>query len=513
MDLFRRSLTGAAVSGVLACFASIFPADAAEPPVGEFKVGTIWKGGARFANDGAFTRCGMDAQFPEGLTLYFGLDAKGSLVLDFLGPDDMAASNTKVPVTFGVDGRTLATVAMEVDDESLMVMEELWLFGDLGPTSTYLSVLKKSKFLTVTVPGRTKDQAQNKTWTYTAALTGSAEAFQALESCVAKHAGNSKPAAAPAPGAAPMPAPAAPVDAAGPVGEFKIGTIWKGAARFGSAGDFMRCGMAAKFPEGLELFFTLDTKGVLGFDLYGPDDMDIPDGKAPVTLSVDGRVLRALAMNVDEDAFEFEELWLYTDLKPAADYLPAFKSGKTIAVAIQGRTMDKPPRDKTWSYTAALTGSAEAFQALEACVAKHAGSSQPAAAPAASGAASGVAPAPGATKGSTGAGKKVSFGAIAVGEDGNDLITGISSNHPSMDAAMMAAVDICQRDGGFCQVRATMDRATPCGAVAGGDDSGGGPVYGWGTGKTKAEAELGAMEACSADAFGCRVTLSRCLTE
>ena len=65
----------------------------------------------------------------------------------------------------------------------------------------------------------------------------------------------------------------------------------------------------------------------------------------------------------------------------------------------------------------------------------------------------------------------------------------------------MAAVETCAGDSlAACEVRATMDRATPCGAVASGDDSDGGPVYGWATGAIKAEAELGAMQACSADA-------------
>ena len=319
----------------------------------------------------------------------------------------------------------------------------------------------------------------------------------------------------------------APVEAAEPpTGEFKVGTIWKGSARYSSKDNsFLRCGMSAKFPEGLELFFALNTKSVLGLDIYGPDEMDLPPPKAtvPVTLSVDGRVLTAMAMDVDEDAFEFEELWLFTDLKPAGDYVPALKKAKTITVAIQGQTTDKPPQNKTWTYSAAMTDGAAAFQALEACVAKYAGTTGPAASSAPGGAATGGAPpssgatsggvTSGPTKGSTGAGKKASFGAIAVGEDGDDLITAISSNHPTMDAAMISAVDLCQKDGGFCQVRATMDAATPCGAVAGGDDSGGGPVYGWGTGTTRAEAELGAMQACAADAICCRVTLSKCVND
>ena len=93
------------------------------------------------------------------------------------------------------------------------------------------------------------------------------------------------------------------------------------------------------------------------------------------------------------------------------------------------------------------------------------------------------------------------------------MVTGISSNKPSLEAAMMAAVETCEGDGGTCQVRATMDRATPCGAVASGDDADGDPIYGWATGAIKAEAELGAMQSCSAGAFGCQVVLSRCLSE
>lgn len=302
-----------------------------------------------------------------------------------------------------------------------------------------------------------------------------------------------------------------PADAAEPVGEFRVGNIWKGSAGFyGPGNSFTNCALTARFPEGWELTFLLDAKGLLGLDMFGPDDMDAPKGKAPLTLSVDGRALRAVAMAVDEDALLLEELWLFADLGPARDYLPALKKGRGIAVVLQGETMDKPPRERTWSYTAALTGGAEAFQALEACVAKHAGTSRPAAAaPATGGATSG------ATKGSTGVTKKAaSYGAIAVGEDGGDLVSGISANHPSLEAAMMAAVNTCQGDGlGICEVRATMDRATPCGAVASGDDSGGGPVYGWATGTIKAEAELGAMQACSADAFGCYIALSRCLSE
>lgn len=310
-----------------------------------------------------------------------------------------------------------------------------------------------------------------------------------------------------------------PAEAADPVGEFKAGTIWNGSARYSSKDNsFLRCGMSAKFPEGLELFFALDPKGVLGLDIYGPDDMDAPPpgGKVPVTLSIDGRAFRPLAMDVDDYALEMEELWLFTDLTPAGDYLPALKKGKTITVSLQGQTVEKPPQPKTWTYTAALTSAAEAFQALEACVAKHAGTTGPSAAPKTGSAPSAKTPDGGATsgptKGSTGVTKKAaSYGAIAVGEDGDDLITGISSKLPSLEEAMNAAVEICQRGGGFCQVRATMDLATPCGAVAGGDDSGGGPVYAWGTGLTKAEAELAAMQACSADAIGCRVSLSKCV--
>lgn len=307
----------------------------------------------------------------------------------------------------------------------------------------------------------------------------------------------------------------APAEAAEPVGEFKVGTIWKGAARFGSGGAFTRCSMDARFPEGLELYIGLDPKGVLNVDFYGPGDMDVPDTTAPVTIGVDGRTLATVAMEVDEDALDMmEELWLYADLSPASSYLPALKNGKTITVSVQGRTTGQAPQDKTWTYTAALTGSSEAFQTLEACVAKHAGTSNTAGAP---GGTANTAPGgatSGATKGSTGITKKAaSFGAIAVGEDGDDLISAISSDHPSLDIAMMKAVETCQSEGGSCQVRATMDRATPCGALAAGEDSDGGPVYGWGTGTMQAEAALGAMQACSADAFGCRVTLSRCLKE
>ncbi|MHB1217779.1 MAG: DUF4189 domain-containing protein [Alphaproteobacteria bacterium] len=300
----------------------------------------------------------------------------------------------------------------------------------------------------------------------------------------------------------------APADAAEPVGEFRVGNIWKGSARFASAGDFTRCGMTAGFPEGWELTFLLDAKGLLGLDMFGPDDMEVPKDKAPLTLSIDGRVLQTVAMEVDDEALMYEELWLFADLGPAGDYLPALKKGGSIMVVLQGETLGKPPQARAWSYTAALTGGAEAFRALEACVAKHAGSSRPAAAAPGGGATRGP------TKGSTGTTKKAAgFGAIAVGEDGDDLISGISSDHPSLDIAMMKAVEVCQSEGGSCQVRATMDRATPCGALAAGEDSGGGPVYGWGTGTMQAEAELGAMQACSADAFGCRVTLSRCLKE
>lgn len=307
---------------------------------------------------------------------------------------------------------------------------------------------------------------------------------------------------------------AAPAEAAEPkIGEFKVGNIWIGSAGFyGPGNSFETCGMAAKFPEGLELTVSLDAKGVLVLDLVGPDEMDIPRGNVPATISIDGRPFPTLSMKADDTGLELDELWLYADLKPASEYLPAFKKGKSIAVAISGQTMEKPPKDKTWTYTAALTGSGEAFQALEACVAKYAGTTRPGTAPTTGGAPAGATS--GATKGSTGITKKAAgFGAIAVGEDGNDLITGISSNHPSLEAAMMAAIETCQGEGGFCQVRATMDRNTPCGAVAGGDDSGGGPVYGWGTGKTRAEAELGAMQACSADAIGCRVSLSKCVSD
>jgi len=306
----------------------------------------------------------------------------------------------------------------------------------------------------------------------------------------------------------------APAEAADPpVGEFKVGTIWQGSAGFyGPGNSFATCAVAARFPEGLELTFSLDAKGVLILDVVGPDEMDLPRGNVPVTLSIDGRPFPTLSMKADDTGLEIDELWLYADLKPASEYLPAFKKGKSIGLAIQGQTMEKPPKDKTWTYTAALTGGGEAFQALEACVTKYAGTTRPGlASSGTSGTPSGGVTS-GPTKGSTGSTKKAaSYGAIAVGEDGNDLITGISSQHPSLEAAMNAAVEICQRQGGFCSVRATMDLATPCGAVAGGDDSGGGPVYGWGTGLTRAEAELSAMQACSADAIGCRVSLSKCV--
>ena len=298
-----------------------------------------------------------------------------------------------------------------------------------------------------------------------------------------------------------------------PVGEFKVGTIWQGSAGFyGPGNSFASCGMAARFPEGLELTFSLDAKGALVLDIVGPDEMDDPTGNVPATLSIDGRPFRTLSMKADEAGLELDELWLYTDLKPAADYLAALKKGKTITVAIQGQTMEKPPKDKTWTYTAALTGSGEAFQALEACVAKYAGTARPGAAPTAGSGGATTGP----TKGSTGATKKAaSFGAIAVGEDDEGLVSGISVNHPSLDAAMMAAVESCQSNsyGGICTVRATMDRNTPCGAIAGGKDGDGEPVYGWGTGMTKPEADLGAMEGCSGGAFGCQVKLSRCLSE
>lgn len=510
MNLFRHTLAGAAMSGALAFFAAAAPAEAA----GEFEVGGLWKGKPYFSGPGnSFSRCDMGATFPEGAVLFFSLDAQGVLSLDLPGPDDMNVPKDKVPLTLSIDGRIVSTAAMDVDDEALDY-EELWLFTKLGPAAQYLPAFKNGKSVTVVLQGETMGKPPaNKAWSYTVPLAHAAAAFQALESCAAQYAAGGPKTAGSPPAKAPA---AAPPKAAGPAGEFQVGNIWKGQASFGGPGNsFSSCGMIAGFPEGLELYFALDTKGVLSLDLPGPDDMNVPKGKAPLTLSIDGRVLRTNSMNVDEDAFMMDEvLWLYTDLSPASDYLPVFKNGKSIKLVLHGETMDKPPLNKAWTYAAALTGAAEAFQALEACVAKHAGTSLPATGSGAAGTAGGATS--GATKGSTGVTKKAaSFGAIAVGEDDGGLVSGISSNHPSLEAAMAAAVEACEGDDflASCEVRATMDRGTPCGAIASGRDGDDEPVYGWGTGTIKSEAELGAMQACSGGAFGCQIKLSRCLKD
>ena len=222
----------------------------------------------------------------------------------------------------------------------------------------------------------------------------------------------------------------APAEAAEPVGEFRVGNIWKGSAGFyGPGNSFSGCDMTATFPEGLVLSFSLNAKGVLGLGMSGPDDMSLSSGKVPTTLSVDGSVLRMVAMEADDDALMFDELWLDAVLGPAGDYLPALKRGKSITLAMQGQTVDKPSKNRVWTYTAALTGAAEAFQALEACVAKYATGGRPAAAPGT-------------------ATKAARYGAIAMGQDDEEaVLTGVSDDQPSLALAAKDAIATCRKAG------------------------------------------------------------------
>ncbi|MDA0702123.1 MAG: DUF4189 domain-containing protein [Proteobacteria bacterium] len=150
-----------------------------------------------------------------------------------------------------------------------------------------------------------------------------------------------------------------------------------------------------------------------------------------------------------------------------------------------------------------LTDSGQAFPSLESCVTKYAG-----AAPAQS--------ATGRGGTTTGAAKAAlpsrEYGAIAIGESGDGLLTGISTGRASYAEAEARAIEVCnQGHSGTCTARMYLDEDSPCGTVAGGTDSDGAVAYGWATSGTGSQAQVAALASCSEIAHDCTIRLNYCV--
>jgi hypothetical protein len=284
---------------------------------------------------------------------------------------------------------------------------------------------------------------------------------------------------------------------------FKSGSIWEGGAYFSDDGAYSHCYLHASFPEGWAATFYLDEKRILEIELEEPAGISI-DHDPDLTIGVDGRHLAAVGMWLDE-----ETLWLddwafyYADVGPIHEVAPPLKAGSNLSLILDGLGSEGQP--KTWTYTAALTGSRQAFSSLESCVAKNAG---PAPAPAAAGSA----------KTSTGSAKAALppsyYGAIAIGEYDDGLLAGMSTGHATYAEAEASAIETCNQGYyGACTARMYLDSDSPCGAVAGGTGGDGEASYGWATSGTESQAQIAALESCSEIAYDCTIRLSDCVTD
>lgn len=281
--------------------------------------------------------------------------------------------------------------------------------------------------------------------------------------------------------------------------QFTSGSIWEGGAYFSDDGTFRHCFVYAKFPEGWTAGFYLDARRIIEIEMEEPAGIDI-DFDPDLIVGVDGQRIAGVTMWLDEESLWLDEwAYYYADLGPVQQVAPPLKAGSNLSLIL-----DAPGTDgqrKTWTYSAALTGSSKAFSSLENCVTKHAG-----AAPAAA--------ASGATN--TGAAKAAlppkEYGAIAIGEYDDGLLAGMSTGHASYAEAETSAVETCDQGySGACTARMYLDDDSPCGAVAGGTDSDGAAAYGWATSGTESQAQIAAMESCSEIAYDCTIRLSDCV--
>lgn len=275
---------------------------------------------------------------------------------------------------------------------------------------------------------------------------------------------------------------------------FTIGSIWSGGAWFESDGTFSNCSLFADFPEGWPLGFYLYPNRILEIEF---DEPDIGIAIDPdLTLQVDGRNLANIELWVDEDALDWEDwLLIYGDLGRIEDLAPALKSGGTLTAILNG--------DGTWTGSAALTDSDRAFSALEDCLARNGG-----AAPTRS--------ANGSSSASTAYDEPepTYYGAIAIGEDDDGLLSAITTGYLSYDEAGAAAVESCEQDyDDTCSAEMYLDDEWPCGAVAGGNDGDGLATYGYSRAGSLEQAKVGALEACSEAAYDCTVGLSACVND
>ena len=291
---------------------------------------------------------------------------------------------------------------------------------------------------------------------------------------------------------------------------FEVGSIWEGGAYFTDDGTFSNCYLDADFPEGWQVSFYLPPDRELEIELEEPEGMDI-DVEPDLTLGVDGQRLAAVPMMIDEEAlWMMDWLIVYAFIGRIEDVGVPLRTGDRLTLILDGLGMDG--QAKTWTYSAALTGSGRAFAALESCVAQHGGAAPQRTGDAEqrTGLAGRIAVPP--SSGSIRSNAPPSYyGAIAIGEYDDGLLSGMAIRS-SVEEAEAAAIENCNQDYyGACLVEAWMDDSSPCGAVAAGHDPDGYSVYGWSTAGTDAEARLGAMEACSEDALGCEVVLNDCV--
>ncbi|MDA0702122.1 MAG: hypothetical protein O3A96_02615 [Proteobacteria bacterium] len=150
--------------------------------------------------------------------------------------------------------------------------------------------------------------------------------------------------------------------------EFQISPIWGGGAYFKDDGSFGNCYLHAAFPEGWNTEFYLYPDHWLELEIQEPEGFNI-DFEPKVSVVIDDRLFAAPKVSFDEEAYYMDDwLIIYADIALIQDVGPALRYGNRLTVILDGYGMDNQPR--TWTYSAALSGSDQAFAALESCLAR-----------------------------------------------------------------------------------------------------------------------------------------------
>ena len=248
-------------------------------PYGSIHVGS-WTGGA-YTNDntGAFSFCGAETRYANGMFLAIGQQASGDWLLSIGLQSWQFEPNTMVPMELTFDGQAQFHLFGKPNTANT-------LYATL-PSAAAVDQLRKSRGVAVVVMGQVFQLLLNST----------GQLMPVIANCVVKtkaagvSAAGDFSIAPPKPAAPPQASTnaAAPASVSGPYGSIRVEGWVGGAYTDTASGAFSYCAVTAQYPGGAGLSVGLQVNGTWWLGVNMPSGKFERNTGAPVDLTFDGQ--------------------------------------------------------------------------------------------------------------------------------------------------------------------------------------------------------------------------------